>query len=120
MSNFGLVNCYSDKFNVTPKVMNHLILSRVVEEQFKKFDTESLNSFTFRFNFFPELFDTNRCFPIPIPRDDPFWRGRRTCMEFTRSMAAPSLKCSLEFQQQVSFCFRLKKQTKKNPCLIEF
>ena len=49
----------------------------------------------------PDSFDTKKCFPIEIPKNDPFWKGRKTCMAFTRSLAAPTLKCSLEFQQQV-------------------
>merc|ERR1719471_502515 len=31
--------------------------------------------------------------PIPNPEDDPFWRGRKTCMSFARSLASPGLKC---------------------------
>ena len=47
-------------------------------------------------------FDGDKCFPIPIPEDDPFWRGRKTCMSFARSLASPGLKCELEFRQQMN------------------
>jgi hypothetical protein len=49
----------------------------------------------------PDTFDGDKCFPITIPVDDPFWKGRKTCMSFARSLASPGLKCELEFRQQV-------------------
>ena len=45
------------------------------------------------------------CFPIGIPADDPFWKGKRRCMEFTRSMNIPNQLCPLEPRQQVSYFF---------------
>jgi len=37
----------------------------------------------------------SECFPIEIPSDDPFWRNRRTCMEFSRSDPTFSIpKCA--------------------------
>ena len=27
---------------------------------------------------------------------DPFWKGRKTCMNFARSLSSPSLKCGLQ------------------------
>lgn len=52
---------------------------------------------------FPDSYDEHRCLPIEIPADDPFFEGHRTCMSFTRSRASPSLKCSLEYRQQVRY-----------------
>ncbi len=73
------------------------------------------------FIFFSDSFDTKKCFPIEIPSDDPFWKGRKTCMSFSRSLAAPTLKCSLEFQQQVRINQdAMLTQIPKNPkCVIE-
>merc|ERR1712223_2376735 len=42
----------------------------------------------------------DRCFPIEIPADDPFWKGKRRCMEFTRSTTTPNQLCPLEPRQQ--------------------
>ncbi len=46
-------------------------------------------------------FDAEKCFPISVPSDDPFWRGRKNCMSFARSLPSPGLKCGLQFRQQV-------------------
>jgi len=49
--------------------------------------------------------DPERCFPIRVPEDDPFWSGRdrkRDCLSFSRSLPSPGLKCSLEFRQQMN------------------
>ena len=43
----------------------------------------------------------DRCFPIDIPADDPFWKGKKRCMEFTRSLNLPNKKCNLQPRQQV-------------------
>jgi peroxidase len=43
----------------------------------------------------------DRCFPIDIPADDPFWKGKKRCMEFTRSLNMPNKKCNLQPRQQV-------------------
>ena len=50
----------------------------------------------------PGEYDPNICLPIEIPKDDPFWKGKSTCMEFIRSLASPNLKCSLDTKQQVT------------------
>ena len=39
---------------------------------------------------FPRSFNSEKCFPMRISRSDPFWRGVKTCMEFSRSLSAPS------------------------------
>ena len=40
----------------------------------------------------PFNFDSGNCFPIEVPRDDPFWSGRgRTCMEFSRTDLSPPI-----------------------------
>ena len=47
--------------------------------------------------------DSDKCYPIEVPRDDPFWGPRGvTCLDFARSIAAPSLKCQLGFRQQMN------------------
>ncbi len=51
---------------------------------------------------FPRQFDPEKCFPIQIPADDRFWKGKKRCMSFARSLASPGLKCSLEFRQQMN------------------
>ena len=51
---------------------------------------------------FPSSFDSNKCYPIEIPRDDPFWQGNKRCMNFARSLSSPSLKCTLEERQQMN------------------
>jgi peroxidase len=53
-------------------------------------------------NLFPTSFDADQCFPIQIFPDDPFWRGRKTCMSFARSLASPSLKCNLQTREQLN------------------
>lgn len=53
-------------------------------------------------NLFPDSFDADQCFPIQMFPDDPFWRGRKTCMSFARSLASPSLKCSLQTREQLN------------------
>ena len=50
---------------------------------------------------YPESYNTDKCLPIRIPDSDPFWNGTFKCMEFARSLAAPTLKCNLETRQQV-------------------
>ena len=50
---------------------------------------------------FPDVFDTNKCFPIEVPSNDAFWKGRLRCMSVGRSLSAPTLKCNLESRQQV-------------------
>eukprot|EP00095_Tigriopus_kingsejongensis_P000560 maker-scaffold776_size99073-snap-gene-0.17 protein:Tk00560 transcript:maker-scaffold776_size99073-snap-gene-0.17-mRNA-1 annotation:"hypothetical protein DAPPUDRAFT_312923" len=51
---------------------------------------------------FPASFDAEKCFPIRMDQNDPFWKGRKTCMSLARSLASPGLKCSLEFRQQMN------------------
>ena len=52
--------------------------------------------------FFSDSFDPIKCFPIKIPENDPFWKGRKTCMALSRSLSSPGLKCELEFKQQMN------------------
>ena len=42
------------------------------------------------------------CFPIQIPRNDPFYRGKKTCMNFARSETAPDIDCQPGPLQQVN------------------
>jgi peroxidase len=53
-------------------------------------------------NLFPASFDADQCFPIQMFPDDPFWRGRKTCMSFARSLSSPSLKCNLQTREQLN------------------
>ena len=41
------------------------------------------------------------CLPIEVPTSDDFFRGSRRCMNFVRSMGAPSLDCNLGPTEQV-------------------
>jgi len=45
---------------------------------------------------------TSVCEPIPIPRNDPFFQGRKTCMNLVRSTPAPALDCSVRYREQVN------------------
>jgi len=51
---------------------------------------------------FPSSFNSEKCFPMRISRSDPFWRGVKTCMEFSRSLSAPNLKCELSDREQTN------------------
>jgi len=51
---------------------------------------------------FPSSFNSEKCFPMRVSRNDPFWRGAITCMEFSRSLSSPSLECGLEAREQVN------------------
>jgi len=51
---------------------------------------------------FPATFDAEKCSPIRIFKDDPFWRGRKTCMNFARSLSSPGLKCELSTREQMN------------------
>jgi len=42
------------------------------------------------------------CSPIDIPRNDPFFQGRSTCMNLVRSTPAPALDCSVRYREQVN------------------
>ena len=42
----------------------------------------------------------SQCFPIRIPRDDPFFR--KSCMNFVRSDCAPRLDCSPGPMEQIN------------------
>merc|ERR1719483_854081 len=33
---------------------------------------------------------------------DPFWKGKKTCMNFARSLASPSLTCGLQTREQLN------------------
>jgi hypothetical protein len=41
------------------------------------------------------------CFPIQVPRNDPYFKGRRTCMNFARSQGALDIDCQPGPIQQV-------------------
>merc|ERR1712013_490231 len=45
---------------------------------------------------FPRSFSAEKCFPMRLSRSDPFWRGSITCMDFSRSLSSPGLKCELQ------------------------
>ena len=48
-----------------------------------------------------------RCFPIPIPEDDSFFKTiGRTCMDFHRAMPTPDLDCTLGNREQVLYNFK--------------
>ena len=51
---------------------------------------------------FPRFFNSEKCSPIRISRNDPFWRGVKTCMEFSRSLSSPGLKCELQHREQTN------------------
>jgi len=51
---------------------------------------------------FPNTFDSNKCFPIEVASDDAFWKGKKRCMDFARSLSAPSLKCEIDSRQQMN------------------
>jgi len=51
---------------------------------------------------FPSRFSSEKCFPVRISTNDPFWRGARTCMEFSRSLSSPSLECELQDREQTN------------------
>jgi len=51
---------------------------------------------------FPSSFDSNKCFPIEVPADDPFWTGRLRCMDLARSLSSPNLKCEIDTRQQMN------------------
>ena len=51
---------------------------------------------------FPRSFDAEKCFPLRLPKKDPFWRGSTTCMEFSRSLASPGLACELQHREQLN------------------
>ena len=46
--------------------------------------------------------DFTACLPISIPANDPFYQGRKRCMNFARSMGAIDLDCQLGPLQQVN------------------
>jgi len=45
---------------------------------------------------------TSVCEPIPIPNNDPFFQGRKSCMNMVRSTPAPALDCSVRYREQVN------------------
>jgi len=51
---------------------------------------------------FPASFDAEKCSPIRISNTDPFWKGKKTCMNFARSLSSPSLKCGLQTREQLN------------------
>ena len=51
---------------------------------------------------FPASFSSDKCFPLRLSRRDPFWRGAKTCMEFSRSLASPGLRCELQHREQTN------------------
>ena len=42
------------------------------------------------------------CAPIDIPANDPFFRGRKRCMNLVRSVPAPPLDCSVRYREQIN------------------
>ena len=57
-------------------------------------DGEPINCCSNGNNPFDLTFDPNSaavCLPIEIPRNDPFYRGGRTCMNLARSQGAPDI-----------------------------
>jgi len=51
---------------------------------------------------FPRSFSAEKCFPMRLSRSDPFWRGSITCMDFSRSLSSPGLKCELQNREQLN------------------
>jgi len=51
---------------------------------------------------FPASFDAEKCSPIRMAANDPFWKGKKTCMNFARSLSSPSLKCELQSREQLN------------------
>jgi len=51
---------------------------------------------------FPATFDAEKCSPIRMSANDPFWGGKKTCMNFARSLSSPSLKCELQTREQLN------------------
>ena len=51
---------------------------------------------------FPRTFDAEKCSPIRMFKDDPFWKGKKTCMNFARSLSSPGLKCELSTREQLN------------------
>jgi len=51
---------------------------------------------------FPASFDPEKCSPIRMFSNDPFWKGRKTCMNFARSLSSPGLKCELSTREQLN------------------
>ena len=51
-----------------------------------------------------EIENPSVCFPIKIDKSDGFWGTRnKTCMDFKRSIPAPTIKCNIgSARQQVS------------------
>merc|ERR1719415_87686 len=43
-----------------------------------------------------------KCSPIRLFSNDPFWKGKKTCMNFARSLSSPSLKCGLQTREQLN------------------
>ena len=51
---------------------------------------------------FPRTFDAEKCSPIRMFKNDPFWKGKKTCMNFARSLSSPGLKCELSTREQLN------------------
>jgi len=51
---------------------------------------------------FPATFDAEKCAPIRMFSDDPFWKGKKTCMNMARSLSSPGLKCELSTREQLN------------------
>ena len=51
---------------------------------------------------FPRRFSSEKCFPLRLSPSDPFWRGVKTCMEFSRSLSSPGLQCELQHREQTN------------------
>ena len=51
---------------------------------------------------FPRTYNAEKCFPLRLSRSDPFWKGVRTCMDFSRSLSSPGLQCELSTREQTN------------------
>ena len=51
---------------------------------------------------FPTSFNAEKCYPIRVADQDPFWRGGLTCMDFSRSLSSPDLDCKLNNREQTN------------------
>ena len=51
---------------------------------------------------FPASFDPEKCSPIRMFSSDPFWKGKKTCMNLARSLSSPGLKCELSTREQLN------------------
>lgn len=77
-------------------------LGQFIDHDITHTPTHSVSNCCNKDGSFPSSYDSNKCYPIQVLPDDPFWKGRLKCMNFARSLSSPSLKCSLESRQQMN------------------